>query len=956
MMKFISTFLSLLVPYFLIAQVNPVPPTPSNLRDTAFEQRMALAENSLFKGLSFENIGPTVFSGRVTDVAVNPADPSHFYVAYASGGLWKTENNGTTFTPLFDTTSSITIGAIAKDWESGTIWVGSGEVNSSRSSYAGTGIFKSSDEGKSWTNMGLPESHHIGKVILDPDNSNVVLLAVLGHLYSPNQERGIYKTIDGGQNWKQVLYVNENAGAIDLIQDPMNQNILYASTWERERRAWNFKEAGAGSGIYKSLDGGEKWTKLSIKNSNFPIGENIGRIGLAMYNDGVTSKLYALVDNYNRRPAKKEKRDSVLKKNDFEQMSKETFLALKDDHLSSFLKNNGFPEKYSSAVVKEKVASEKIKPLALKEYLEDANSLLFDTPVIGAEVYVSIDNGITWKKTHDYYLDQVYNSYGYYFGLIRVSPHNPDKVYIAGVPILRSEDGGKQWKNINGQNVHVDHHSLWTNPDRDGHLILGNDGGINISYDDGEHWIKCNSPSVGQFYYINVDMAQPYNVYGGTQDNGVWKGSNNYRSGVRWHNSGKYPYQTIMGGDGMQVMIDSRDNETVYTGFQFGNYFRMNKKAGFQKHITPKHDLGDRPLRWNWQAPIHLSVHNQDILYMGSNFVHRSLNQGDSFEIISTDLTTGGIEGDVAYSTLCALHESPLKFGLLYTGSDDGLVHVTKDGGNTWSNISQDLPEDLWVSRIQASAHEKSRVYVSLNGYRWDNFESHVYASENHGNSWQRIGLNLPMEPVNVVKEDPQNENILYVGTDHGVYISIDRGLSFTMLSSGMPHVPVHDVVVHPRDHDLLIGTHGRSIYKMNVADIQNLTDEIQAKEIHAFNDSKMHLRSSWGNKSNPYRDAYEPNIQTRIYAKLDGMVDLKVLDEEDIVVYSTSMTVNKGIHKLSYDLSIDKAGVKARKKSDKKWEPKEKENGLIYLPKGSYKLQFTKNEQTEVKTLTIDE
>ncbi|HNI42995.1 MAG TPA: hypothetical protein PK272_10015, partial [Methanoregulaceae archaeon] len=355
-------------------------------------------------------------------------------------------------------------------------------------------------------------------------------------------------------------------------------------------------------------------------------------------------------------------------------------------------------------------------------------------------------------KTHKGYLEQVYFSYGYYFGQIRVSPQNPEKLYTFGVPVLRSDDGGKSWKPINGDNVHGDHHALWLDSNREGHLILGNDGGINISYDDGEHWIKCNTPAVGQFYGIAVDMAKPYRVYGGMQDNGVWMGPSNYEPSTEWHDSGQYPYKSILGGDGMQVAVDTRDNETVYTGFQFGNYFRVNTKTGRRDYITPKHDLGEAPLRWNWQAPIHLSVHNQDILYMGSNKLHRSLNQGETFEVISGDLTKGGKKGDIPYGTLTTIHESPMKFGLIYTGSDDGLVFVTKDGGGAWQQISATLPENMWISRVQASKFKESRVYVALNGYRWDNFESMLYVSEDYGSHWRRIGIRLPPEPINIVK------------------------------------------------------------------------------------------------------------------------------------------------------------------------------------------------------------
>ena len=433
--------------------------------------------------------------------------------------------------------------------------------------------------------------------------------------------------------------------------------------------------------------------------------------------------------------------------------------------------------------------------MAVTEYLEDANSLLFDTPVTGAEVYRSEDGGKTWNRTHDDYLEDVCYSYGYYFGLIRVSPHNPEHVYIAGVPVLRSEDGGKTFKSINKDNVHVDHHALWIDPNNAKHLVLGNDGGVNISYDNGETWFKANSPAVGQFYTVSVDMATPYNVYGGLQDNGVWKGSSSYEYSRRWVQAGKYPYERLLGGDGMQVAVDNDRFSSVYTGFQFGNYYRISR-GGEATYIQPKHSLGERPLRYNWQTPIHLSVHNDDILYMGSNKLHRSMDKGDKMQAISDDLTKGGKEGDVAYGTLTSIHESPLKFGLIYTGSDDGLIHITKDGGLTWKLLSGKLPQDLWVSRVQASSHKESRVYASLNGYRWDDFGSYLYVSDDYGSTWKKIGTDLPHEPINVVKEDPVNENLIYVGTDNGMYISLDGGTSFMKMTGGLPAVAVHDLVI----------------------------------------------------------------------------------------------------------------------------------------------------------------
>lgn len=944
-----------------IAFAQPQPPfTPASERIKSLAQRQKLIDNSILGEIPFTNIGPTVMSGRVADIEVNPADPTHFYVAYASGGLWKTTSNGSSFTPLFDREMVMTIGDIAVDWSSNTIWVGTGEVNSSRSSYSGTGIFKSTDGGKTWSHMGLGESHHIGRILLHPKDPNTAWVAVLGHLYSPNKERGVYKTTDGGKSWTQTLFVNDNTGAIDLILDPSNPDIVYTAAWERTRRAWNFTESGPGSGIYKSTDGGKKWTKLA----GFPSGEGIGRIGLETATVNGQTLLYAVVDNQTPRPKKEEeKKEEELTKNDLRTMSKEQFLALDAKKLQGYLRKYNFPEKYSAEKVLDLVRKGKIQPIALVEYVEDANSLLFDTEVTGAEVYLSGDGGASWKKTHEDYLDDLFYTYGYYFAQIRVAPGSDgQKLYNLGVPILRSGDGGKTWKSINGDNVHADHHALWVNPKRPGHLVLGNDGGINISYDDGETWFKCNTPPVGQFYAIAVDHSEPYNVFGGLQDNGVWRGPSTYKASTEWHDTGRYPYRGIIGGDGMQIAVDTRDNNTIYTGYQFGNYFRIDLAREKSTYITPKHELGERPLRWNWQTPIHLSVHNPDILYMGANKLYRSMNQGDNFEAISDDLTKGGIKGDVAFGTLSSIYESPLKFGLIYAGSDDGLVWVTKDGGNNWTNISTGLPQDMWVSRVQASAHEKGRVYASLNGYRWDNFESFVYASEDYGKTWTRIGKDLPLEPVNVVREDPVNADILYVGTDHGLYVSLDRGQTFMAMYKDLPAVAVHDLVIHPKAKEIVVGTHGRSIFKAPVKELQQLNAETLAKPLVLFDTPKTRYREGWGGSWSKWGEPRVPEVLIPIYVKETGTAQLSLLAGDDLTLKTWTADLKKGLNYLSYHLDFNGEVEGAytaflndnkKKADDPDVELKKGDNGQWYLRPGSYKLRLElKGEMVEGKVV----
>ena len=527
-------------------------------------------QNSIVKNTPFENIGPKVMSGRIVALEVNPADPTEFYAAYASGGIWHTKDNGISFTSITDNAPTQNIGEIAMHWPSKTLWVGTGENNASRSSYAGIGMLKTTDNGASWEVKGLEDSHHIGKVLINPNNLEEVVVGVTGHLYTPNNERGIYRSEDGGDSWKQVLFVNETSGIIDMSIVPNDFNIQYAAAWEKDRKAWNFSGNGSNSGIYKSTDAGKTWELISTIESGFPTGTGVGRIGLSVYDENT---VYAIHDSQFRRPDDAPKKANGLTKNDFKSMSKEVFLALEDKRLNDFLKENNFQEKHRAANLKKSVRKGLTMPKDLAIYLEDANALLFDTPVVGAEVFKSTDGGTTWAKTHTDYIDDLYYSYGYYFGHIHVAPKNADKIYIYGVPLLTSDDGGASFTSIGKSNVHSDHHALWINPNKPGHLINGNDGGVNITYDDGAHWMKNNSTAVGQFYAINIDHEKPYNVYGGLQDNGVWKGAHNAQDDERWQATGHNPWTSIMGGDGMQVQIDNRNSNIVYTGYQFGNYF-----------------------------------------------------------------------------------------------------------------------------------------------------------------------------------------------------------------------------------------------------------------------------------------------------------------------------------------------------------------------------------------------
>tara|TARA_R110002012_G_scaffold11444_3_gene51617 strand:- start:39064 stop:41904 length:2841 start_codon:yes stop_codon:yes gene_type:complete len=926
------------------------PATPATVVANGINAKTQLAQDSPVKNLPFKSIGPTIMSGRVVDFAVNPNNPIEFYVGYASGGLWHTDNNGTSFTPVMDNSPTQNVGCVAVDWQNGTIWVGTGEVNASRSSYAGIGLLKSEDKGKTWQNMGLTDSHHISSILINPSNPDEVIVGAVGHLYSTNDERGVFKTTDGGKTWRKTLFINNETGIIEISANPKNFNTMYATAWDKDRKAWNFDGSGDGSGVYKSTDAGSTWAKVSTENSGLPIGKGMGRMGTAVVDDNT---VYLIVDNqFHRKEEPKKEETDILTKDDFKTMDVAAFLDLDDKKLNQFLKMNGFQEKYRAENVKQMIRVGTVKPEDLAKYLENANSALFDTPVIGAEVYKSNDGGKTWKKTHDGFLDDLYYSYGYYFGKIHVDPSDANKIYVYGVPILKSADGGKTFESISADNVHADHHALWINPKMSGHLIDGNDGGVNISYDDGKTWIKNNAPAVGQFYSVNVDHEKKYNVYGGLQDNGVWVGPHDYEANPGWMQDGKYPYEFLMGGDGMQVEIDNRNSDIVYTGFQFGNYYRLNRKGGAPVYIQPKHELGDSPYRFNWQTPILLSPHNQDILYLGGNKLMRSMNQGDDWTAISADLTQGGKPGNVAYGTLTSISESPFQFGLLYTGSDDGLVYVSKDAGGSWTIISGSFPKNLWVSRVIASSHKKERVYVTLNGYRWDDFKPYVFVSDNYGATWKDISSNLPASPINVIKEDPVNEDLLYLGTDNGAYVSFNRGASWEVFSKELPNVAVHDLVIQPEAKDLILGTHGRSLYVGDINLLQKLNSKTMDEVVLAEMETE-HLSPRWGSKFSTWGKIYEPEVKIQFYSPQDAKATITLKTEEGKELQQFSVEASRGVNVLNYDCAISEKGVKTLTNSD--LEIKKAENGKYYLPKGKYSVVLKLMDKSASTVFSID-
>ena len=891
---------------------------------------------SLLDNYPVRNIGPTVQGGRIVDIDVNLRFPKEFYVAYASGGIFKTINNGITFEPIFDNIGALGIGDMAlSQSDPNIIYVGTGEKNSSRSSYAGSGVYKTTDGGKTWTHLGLSGTHHIGRIVIHPQDNNTVWVASIGALYSSNDERGVFRSTDGGQTWKKTLYINDSTGVIDLVVNPQNPNQLFASAWERSRSAWNFKGNGEGSGIYRSDDGGVSWQKSS---EGFPEGAQVGRIGLEICASR-PNVVYAILDNQAEvEDDKAEKPDPAkLKIEDFKTFTKEQVLNLDNKKFDEFLKDSGFPKKYNAELVKREIREDRYTPKAIAEYFgADANSNLFNTKVAGAEVYRSDDSGATWKKMNSYDLDGVFYTYGYYFAEMEVSPDDPDLIYIYGVPLLKSRDGGVTWHRLDTlsgvRDIHVDHHALWINPNDPQHLLLGNDGGLYQSYDEGANWLHINNMPVGQFYTVNVDMEKPYNVYGGLQDNGVLKGSSQSVPNESRH------WEPIFGGDGMYVAADPRNSKLVYTGFQFGNYFRLELDKGKRARITPQHDIGEAPLRWNWRAPLMLSTHNPDIVYMAANKVFRSLNQGDTWEVISDDLTQNRKQGNVPFSTISTMAESSLKFGLLYVGTDDGNVWVSRNGGGSWTSIRNGLPADKWVSSITASPHDEATVFVSVNGYREDDFKTYLWMSTDFGKTWKSINGNLPESVANVVIQDPVQPDLLYCGLDAGTFASFDRGMNWHLLY-GMLNVPSYDMMVHPRDNELVVGTHGRSVFVADVKPLQELTAQNLGKSIVVFKPKDIRHSERWGEKSFEWAKAFLPTLEILYYAGTAGGSDAVVefYDDKNAMVRKLSVPVSPGFHSFTWDVKVEGARMDTKKSKKKTTEAP----ALAYAAKGKYRVKF---------------
>ncbi len=796
----------------------------------------------MVKNMKPRNIGPGGMSGRVTTIDVVQSNPDVMYVGTASGGIWKSTSGGIKWEPIFEKELTASIGAIAiQQSNPSVIWAGTGEGNPRNSLNGGYGIYKSLDAGKTWKVMGLEKTRHIHRVIIDPTNPDVVYVAAIGSPWGEHQERGVYKTTDGGKTWKQVLFNNIKTGAADLVMDPSNPNKLIAAMWEHKRDPWFFKSGGKGSGLYITHDGGENWKKITEKEG-FPKGD-LGRIGVAIARNNPNT-IYALVE---------------AKKN---------------------------------------------------------------------ALYKSVDGGFKWTKVND---KPGIGNRPFYYSEIYVDPQNENRVYSIFTYVNVSQDGGKNFSQLmpaygvaNG--VHPDHHAWWIHPENGKFMIDGNDGGLNITKDGGKTWRFIGNLPVAQFYHINVDNEYPYNVYGGMQDNGSWRGPAYVWKAQGIRNS---YWQEISFGDGFDVVPDKDDSRYGWSMSQQGFVSRYDYKTGNNYTVRPTHPDPKVELRFNWNAAINIDPFDNSTLYFGSQFVHKSTDKGLTWEVISPDLTTndknkqkqsesGGLTMDATgaenHCTVLVIEPSPLEKNMLWAATDDGQVHYTKNGGATWTDVSKNikgLPANSWITQIKASNKNKGEALLVANDYRRFNYTPYAYRTKNYGKTWERIVDAGDVKSYALcIVEDPIEENLLFLGTDDGLYISVDKGNKWTKWTQGFPTVSVKDLVIHPREHDLVIGTFGRAAWVL---------DDIRPLRAIAKNKNILSKKIQLFEPPTAYQARYQQPSGSRFGA--DAMFNGTNRSRGGLVHFYINKPKDLNSKKESKDAKKSENSVKDKEENTVKWD-----------------------------------
>lgn len=850
----------------------------------AQNQSVDKLDDTFLKNLQFRAIGPAIMGGRIDDIAVVENNPSTYYVGTATGGVWKTVNNGTTFDPIFDEQGSTSIGDIAiAPSDPSIIWVGTGEPNNRQSSSWGDGIYRSLDAGKTWQNMGLRDSKHIGRVVIDSSNPNIVYAAVLGHLWGPNKERGVFKTTDGGKTWNNVLFINEDTGVIDLAMDPASPMTLYAAAYQRRRTPWGFNGGGTGSAIYKTVDGGATWNKLT---KGLPEGIT-GRIGLDIYRRD-PNIVYALVEN---------------------------------------AKGGAFR---------------------------------------------SDDRGGTWRKLSDV------NSRPMYYSQIRIDPNNDQRVWQLAANMFNSEDGGKTWIQNLVQRIHGDFHALWIDPADSNHVLAGSDGGLHASYDRGRTWDFINTIPLGQFYEVSLDNQKPFWVYGGLQDNGSWSGPSGSlnQEGITnddWFRTG--------GGDGFYSVVDPTDPNIIYVESQNGTVARLELKTGERKSIRPEARPGEKRYRFDWNSPIVISPHNNHTIYFGGNRVFRSPDRGNTWtwsEDLTKDqdrekLTIMGAlpgketlsrhDGVETFGQIVTLAESPIKEGLLYAGTDDGNLQISRDSGKTWKNITEKVPgvpKNIYVSRVVPSRYAEGTAYLTFDGHRSDDYNTYIFMTTDFGESWKAIKSNIPAGvTARVVREHPRNQNLLFLGTEFGAYVSFDRGGRWTRLKGNLPLVRIDDIQIHARDNALVLATHGRSIWVLDdLSPLERASENILNSDIHLFDVAPATHFRLYGRKGNTGHKWFAaPNppygavINYYVKDKPKDEVKLTITDQTGAVVRDLKGPKEAGLSRVVWDLRLEPPAV-----------PQEGQGGGGGAPRGPrvqpgvYVVKVSAGDKTASGNVTVQE
>ena len=804
------------------------------------------AHDAALKNLKFRFIGPAIMGGRIDDFAVVESDPRIIYVATASGGIFKTVNGGVTWEPIFDDQPTSTIGDIAlAPSDPSILWVGSGEPNNRQSSSWGNGVYKSMDAGRTWTSTGLKDTHHIGRVVIHPTDPNIVYIAAQGHLWGPNKERGVYKTINGGTTWTQSLAINDDTGVTDIAIDPQSPNTLYAAAYERRRTVFGYNGGGPSSGIYKTVDGGAHWTKLT---RGLPVTGDVGRIAVDVFRKN-PNIVYALVEHATQ-----------------------------------------------------------------------------------GGIYRSEDKGFSWTRMSNT------NPRPSYYSQVRVDPNNDQKVWVLGAPLYYTEDGGRTFREDRWQKIHSDFHAFWIDPANSDHMIAGADGGITMTRDGGRSWDYINNIPLGQFYEIAYDMAKPYHLCGGLQDNNSWCGPSATTTTRGISND---EWITVGGGDGFYAQVDPTDPNIVYAESQDGNLLRRDLRTHESRSIRPLED-DDKAARYRfqWNSPVLISPHDPKTLYYGGNHVFKSTDRGDSWQRLGPDLTTGvdrnklpilgkipdkdtlsRHDGVQNYPCITTLSESPVRAGIIWAGTDDGNVQLTRDGGKTWTNVVGKIPgvrKGAYVSRVVASPHEEGTAYVTFDNHRGDDYSVYIYTTRNYGDAWTRITNGIPEEAgtVHVIREDARNRNLLFAGTEFGLFVSFDRGAKWERMKNGLPTVPVDDIQIHPREHDLILATHGRSLLIMDdITPLEEMSDSVLSSELHLFD---MRAGTSWHlANTKGFTGAQEflaPNppygvvIDYFLKSKLEGRnpVKITVTDKAGNKIRELNGTSEAGINRVDWDLRYD--------------------------------------------------